>query len=271
VPVTYSMPDMRGPVYLALAMVTACAATPAETSVHATFVASDGARLAYTIDFPAGSGPFPAVVLVHGSGRVTRHDHAGLSAMFTAHGWAQGTYSGVGVANSDTLIPLLGRDAAAAFRALAQSGRVDRHRIGFAGGSQAGWIIPVALGAVPDARLAVILSGPTVSVGTEIYYSNLVENTTIGIAEANELLRSFTGPYGFDPFAFLARPMPETFWLYGSDDRSIPTQACIDVHNVIPSSTATVRVYPGLGHALSDDVWADIYTFLDRFTARGSR
>ena len=267
---------------LAFAAAAACGAAPSETSVHSTFVASDGARLAYTIDYPPGDGPFPAVVLVHGSGRVTRADHAGLSALFTSHGWATlnydkrgvgqsgGTYAGVGVANSDTLIPLLGRDAAAAFHALEQTARIDRARIGFAGGSQAGWIIPVALSAAPNAKLAVILSGPTVSVGAEIHYSDLLENTTLPVDDANDDLSSFNGPHGFDPFSYLTRALPQTLWLYGANDRSIPVRACVEVHNSIPSSAATVRVYPGLDHSLSGAVWQDVYAFLDHFTA-GSR
>src|SRR5689334_21257296 len=114
---------MTNRIIIASAAFIACTAAPAEPSIEGTFVASDGARIAYTIDFPTGKGPFPAVVLVHGSGRVTRGDLAALSARFTSHGWAAlrydkrgvgesgGTYSGVGVFNSDTLIPLLGRDA----------------------------------------------------------------------------------------------------------------------------------------------------------------
>jgi pimeloyl-ACP methyl ester carboxylesterase len=265
---------------LAIFVLVACSATSPDSG--GTLVASDGARLAYSIDYPSGSGPFPAVVLVHGSGRVTRADHVGLSARFTSHGWAvlrydkrgvgesQGTYSGVGVANSDTLIPLLGRDAAAAWKRLAESERIDISRVGFAGGSQAGWIIPVAISVTPNAAFGVMLSGPTVSVGSEIYFSSFAENTALPLDDAYEQLQSFSGPEGFDPGPYLATMTP-TLWLFGSEDRSIPTRVCVERLNATASPAATYKVFPGLDHALSGDVWNDVYGFLDRFTAPGSR
>lgn len=264
-----------------LIAVLACSATAPNESVTGTFRSQDGTTLAYTIDYPSGSGPFPAVVLVHGSGRVTIADHAGLSSRFTSHGWAvirydkrgvgqsQGTYSGVGVFNSDTLLPLLARDAAAAWNKLAQSPNIDRSRIGYAGGSQAGWIIPVAISYTPDARFGLMLSGPTVSVGTEIYYSALVENSSASLDDAYAQLPSFAGPHGFDPAPYLLTRVP-TLWLFGSEDRSIPTRTCVEILTALPSPrAATFKVFPGLGHSLSAGVWSDAYAFLGQFSARG--
>ncbi|MEO7360493.1 MAG: CocE/NonD family hydrolase, partial [Gemmatimonadaceae bacterium] len=105
--------------------------SPTAASTASGFVSSvDGTRLRYTINWPDGNGPFPAVVLVHGSGRVTRADQQFLSDQFTSRGWAvlnydkrgvgesDGVYAGVGPLNSDSLIPLLASDAAAALRLL---------------------------------------------------------------------------------------------------------------------------------------------------------
>src|SRR5829696_1121859 len=111
---------------MALAVQAACsrdlaaAPTLGVIALDSSLAADGGVRLAYTIDFPSGSGPFPAVVLVHGSGRVTRGDHAMLARRFTDHGWAalrydrrgvgesQGVYSGVGVTDSDSLLGAVG-------------------------------------------------------------------------------------------------------------------------------------------------------------------
>ena len=68
--------------------------------------------------------------------------------------------------------------------------------VGFAGASQAGWIIPLALAASPAANVGVILSGPTVSVGSEIYYSDLAEETTLPLADAYARFASFHGSSG---------------------------------------------------------------------------
>jgi len=247
-------------------------------SVDSSFVAPDGVRIAYAIDWPSGHGPFPAVVLVHGSGRVTRGDEIFLSRQFTSHGWAVlrydkrgvgesgGVYSGVGVANSVSMIGTLASDAAAALRTLVAFPQIDPTRVGFAGGSQAGWIIPGALVAEPLARLAVILVGPTVSVGTEIFYSNVVENSTEPLEAGYRALLNFSGPYGFDPLPLLRQVRVPVLWLYGAEDRSIPTRNCIMIHDHLRQTVAppfTVRVYERLGHALDTSIWRDVYAFLD--------
>jgi uncharacterized protein len=84
-------------------------------------------------------------------------------------------YAGVGTANSAAMFPLLAGDMTPAVEHLRTLPGIDGRRVGLAGASQAGWIIPVAVTLAPKAKLAVIFSGPTVSVGLEIYYSELAE------------------------------------------------------------------------------------------------
>src|SRR3954465_5806285 len=112
-----------------LAAALACAgggrhATPAPTPLPAFFQSGD-ARLAFSLDLPAGTAPFPAIVMGHGSGRVTRDQLTWASSRFTSLGFAvlrfdkrgvgqsTGQYSGVGVSNGDTMFPLLASDVAA--------------------------------------------------------------------------------------------------------------------------------------------------------------
>jgi hypothetical protein len=45
-------------------------------------------RLAYTLDLPQGSGPVPAIVAGHGSGRTRRQDLARFAAEWTRMGFA---------------------------------------------------------------------------------------------------------------------------------------------------------------------------------------
>jgi pimeloyl-ACP methyl ester carboxylesterase len=252
---------------------------PAATTVDSTFISADGVRLAYSLDIPAGTGPFPAVVLVHGSGQVDRQNMLAFAHRFTAHGWAVlrydkrgvggsgGTYSGVGVGNSESMIATLAADADAALRTLVTLPRIDIAHVGFAGTSQAGWIIPPALIREPRARLAVILVGPTVSVGEEIFYSDVVENTDRPIDDGYAALKTFTGNHGFDPRPIVRNVRVPVLWLYGADDRSIPTRRCITVHDELRQLASpppfTVINYPGLGHSLGAAIWTDVYKFLD--------
>jgi pimeloyl-ACP methyl ester carboxylesterase len=238
---------------------------------------SEGIDLAYALDLPPGPGPFPGAVLVHGSGPSSRNDLRFLSQLLVDRGIAVlrydkrgvgesgGVYSGVGIFNSAQMIPLLASDAAAGVEFLATRPEVDGTRVGLVGGSQAGWIIPVAASLAPRVAFAVILSGPTISVGREIAYSDLVEgNPTLPLDAAEDAVAAYQGPEGFDPRPILEQSTVPTLWLYGLVDRSIPTRACLAVHAELQAAHPfEVLTYPNLGHALSSGVWTDVYPWLD--------
>lgn len=233
--------------------------------------------LSYALDLPPGPGPFPGVVLVHGSGPSTKQEVEPLARRLVSRGVAAlrfdkrgvggsgGVYSGVGVANSPEMIPLLASDVAAAVELLAQQPDVDGARVGLLGASQAGWIIPVAATLSSPVRFAVILVGPTVSVGLEIHYSELVEGDGLPLEEAEQELAEFDGPHGFDPLPALQTVDVPMLWLYGLADRSIPTRSCLAVHDTIAAEHAfSVLVYDQLGHGLAASVWSDVYPWLDQ-------
>jgi hypothetical protein len=104
------------------ALLTACGSSSGPSAPGAANVIANGdVRLAYSLDLPAGSGPFPAIVAGHGSGRVTRQQMEGSAARWTAMGFAvlrfdkrgvgesTGVYSEVGAQASPRMIPLLAR------------------------------------------------------------------------------------------------------------------------------------------------------------------
>jgi dienelactone hydrolase len=245
------------------------------------FFLNGDVRLAYTLDLPQGqgAGPFPAVVVGHGSGRVTRQQMAWFSNQWTAQGFAalrfdkrgvgesSGTYAEVPTQTSGTLIPLLASDIAAAVRFLRGRSEIDARRIGLAGVSQAGWILPHAardLGGVP---FMVLLSGPVCSVGLENYYSALAEGTSRPLDEVYGLLPAFNGFQGYDPVPVLQAIDVPALWLLGEDDRSIPVRTSVANLSSLSASGRPYewRLYPGLGHNLSQSVWPDITAWAERF------
>jgi hypothetical protein len=113
--------------------------------------------------------------------------------------------------------------------------------VGLVGGSQAGWIIPVAASLSSRVSWAVILSGPTVSVGREIAYSDLVDVDHLSLEAAEDALQSYSGPEGFDPRPVLDRTSVPTLWLYGLLDESIPTRACLAVHAELQAKPSVRR------------------------------
>jgi dienelactone hydrolase len=235
-------------------------------------VETEGATLAGTLSVPtAGTPPFPAVVLVHGSGRTTRADQRyqrdawlGMGFAVLAYdkrgaGESTGDYDNVGVRTSPLRMPLLGRDAMAMLRALRHRSGIDEGRVGFYGISQAGWIIPSALGdAEPgEVAFAVINSGPAGSVGQEDAYSEATGDgfrprESLTIPEIDARVDAYAGPAGFDNLPALRRLRVPTLWLLGEDDESIPVRHAIrSLHHLIDDGAPiTLRTYPGARHGL---------------------
>jgi len=244
------------------------------------FFENNGARLAFTLDLPAGTGPFPAVVAGHGSGKVTRDQLRWLSSQFTQRGFAvlrfdkrgvgesTGTFVFVGTKDSPEVFPVLAGDVAAAVRFLRTRPEIDPRRVGLAGASQAGWILPEAARVLGEVAFLVLLSGPICTVGQEMYYSDLVENnTTRSLQEADALLPSFQGAPGYDPLPVLQALNTPALWLLGLDDRSIPIEYTLANLRRLKEAGRPFewRTYEGLGHSLSPVVWDDIGRWIDRF------
>ena len=196
------------------------------TSLTGFVDSTGGVRLSYRLDFPARRGKVPAVVIGHGSGEQTKASCRFLSTQFLARGYATfcydkrgvgestGEYSMIGPRNSVRMFGDLAEDMAAGVRFLRSQEAVDGQRVGLAGNSQAGWIIPVAATLVQPAFM-IILVGPTVSVGEEIFYSNIVEKTDAPLDLAYKQLPSFTGERGFDPRPVLESLNVPGLWLLG--------------------------------------------------------
>ncbi|HJR42335.1 MAG TPA: prolyl oligopeptidase family serine peptidase [Gemmatimonadaceae bacterium] len=238
---------------------------------------SGEADIAYALDVPRGRGRHPAVVLVHGSGRTTIEDQRVLAEQFMSRGFAVlrydkrgagssgGVYRGVGTSNSEEMFQLLASDAARAIDLLAAREGIDTTRLGLVGVSQAGWIIPVAASLAPAADFAILIVGPTVSVGMENYYSALVEENDAPLGGISEKLAAYTGPHGFDPLDHLRRMRQPALWLFGARDRSIPTAECVARLQTLIAEEAkpfSFRVYPLAGHDLGGIIWPDVDAWL---------
>ena len=275
---------------LMLASVTVCLACGASgqsdvsapttpSAPNAGTITNGSVTLAYEIDLPSGSPPFPAIVAGHGSGIVTRQDLRFFSQQWTSRGFAvlrfdkrgtgqsTGTYSGMSVTNSEALVATLASDIAAAVRLLRTRPEIDSRQIGLSGGSQAGWILPAAARMLGDVPFMVLLAGPVCSVGEEIFYSDLAENTTRPLDDVYPAMAEFKGPHGFDPSPVLQDINTATFWVLGLDDRSIPVRTSVERLTAFAAGGRPFqwRTYPGLGHSLWPAVWSDIDEWVRRF------
>jgi dienelactone hydrolase len=225
--------------------------------------------LAGTLLTPAGAGPFPAVVLVHGSGPSLRDEGQAFSNFLALHGIAslsmdkrgEGQSGGqyLGEFSSEKAIAGYAADAVAAGRFLATLKNIDPHRIGLFGGSQAGWVIPRA--AVTGGSLfsfAVILSGPAVTEGESDYYETLCfaggqpPNMTPDQIDAAVEKQ---GPSGVDPRSDLLHLHIPMLWIYGALDQNQPTRLDIPVLEHLKAETGadfSWIVFPHANHGLVD-------------------
>ena len=128
------------------------------------FVNGDVA-LAGTLVLPSGPGPHPAVVFVHGDGADTRDGYRFLAERFAKRGVAALIYDkrGAGASSGDwqsSRFTDLAADALAAVDLLVRRGDIDSRRIGLWGGSQGGWIAPLAASRSRHVHFLIVTSGP---------------------------------------------------------------------------------------------------------------
>lgn len=230
----------------------------------------DGTKIAGSLYLPAGDGPFPAIVCVHGSGPATRTGVGSWPLYYADLGFAVLAVDkrGTGKSGGKYELPDGGgrdnfphmrrrsRDVAAAVQALATRENILGDQIGLSGGSQAGWVIPMTIGQV-DVAFAIILSGGATPLSVEGRYSRLATEDLSGSALPTvdaviEELRSYR-PVDIGIGDELSRIDYPCLWLYGYKDRSNPSQICEDLINEIGlkhNRDFTVQAFPNGNHGL---------------------
>ena len=222
--------------------------------------------LSGTLTIPPGGGPHPAVAWVHGSGQTTRAYLPDLQALLLRSGVAVLAYDKRGIGQSggdypgesptDFAIDALAQDAAAAVRFLASRPEIDPARVGFAGHSQAGWIIPLAASLEPAARFAVVFSGPAVTADENDTYQHLTGQgetpPTLSPQEVDAQVLE-QGPGGVDPIPWIRALRIPVLWLYGGLDQHIPPRLSAQRLAPIaaePGRDFTIETFAHANHAL---------------------
>ncbi len=141
----------------------------------------DQIKLKGTLTIPQGKGPFPAVVLVSGSGPQNRNsavfDHQPflvLSDFLTRHGIAVLRYDDRGTGESEGVFKIatsidFANDANAAFNFLSQQNGIDKNKVGIAGHSEGGMIAPMVATQNKKVSFVVMIAGPALPIDSLMY------------------------------------------------------------------------------------------------------
>ena len=144
--------------------------------------ADDSTRFAATLTLPPGDGPFPAAVLITGSGAQNRDETVMghrpflvIADHLTRHGIAvlRADDRGVGGSSGNIMAATIADnvgDAMAAVRLLRAHPKIDSTRVGFIGHSEGGWVGPLAASRSNAVAFVVMLAGPAVS-GEDILHA----------------------------------------------------------------------------------------------------
>lgn len=153
---------------------------------------------------------------------------------------------------------LLSLDASAAANTLSENLQNKRIPIGLIGGSQAGWIIPLAAQKNKKIQFMTIFSGPLITPKQQLrfqFYTNGNSNFWDTHTEEDARKHTMTDPdkYEFtdiDPSETLAQLSIPGLWIFGGKDIQVPVNLCIEHLNSLNSKNHLYeyKLYPTLGH-----------------------
>jgi len=218
--------------------------------------------------------PIAALVLVHGSGKevrmrefselMARNGIAVLSYDKRGVGESEGTYVGpeVGTNNVDSAnLNLLAEDVSAAVNYFKRYLKNNKIKIGLAGFSQAGWIIPIAASKNQTVAFMVNFSGAVVSTLEQLRFQFYTEGNsnfwnTHSEDDAREHTLNDADRYQFvgtDPVEALSKVKVPGLWLFGAKDVQVPVHLSIEHLNGLKAQGKDFDyiLFPSLGHNLT--------------------
>jgi hypothetical protein len=189
-------------------------------------VTNGSVRIAGTLTIPAGTGPRPAVLIIHGSGPTDRN-WGPYADFFLSRGFAVAAWDkrGVGQSGGDwksSSFEDLAGDALAVFARVRQDRRIDSSRVGLWGISQAGWIEPLVARAAAVA-FVIVHAGPGVTVAEQGIQNQAYELRAAGATEDevaemvayheldDEVTRTGTG---WDSLQAVHRRLADRSWIW---------------------------------------------------------
>lgn len=254
-----------------------------------------GLDLAGLLFVPEGEGPFPAAVVIHGSGVSSRNNpwYLTLTAYLQDHGIIVllPDKRGSGISEGDwrrSSLEDLATDTSAAVKYMMSQDRIDVSHIGVIGMSQGGQIAPVVAAGLTKVDFVVNVVGSSLPLYEVLIYEETNNLREFGLlpGAANMIaypstfiLREFTQKEfwdavgNFDPLPYWRQVAIPALVLYGSEDTNVPASASKERLESLNMPNIEVLIFEGSGHALEDppglggsffreDALAEIVTFI---------
>lgn len=252
---------------------------------------------------PQGEGPFPAVVVIHGSGTSFRENrwYLTLTEYLQSRGVIVLLPDKRGSAKSggdwrNASFEDLATDTLAAVRYLVQTDSADVRDIGIVGMSQGGWIAPLVADRSQDVDFVVSFVGAAVTPTEQLLFeenhnlrqvgflpgiSNLIAlMSTTYIRKVGQ--KPFWDAVGdFDPLPYWKRLDIDALALFGRADTNVPSEDSAARLAALGNPRIRVRMYEDSGHALESpaghgdsiirqDALEDILSFISEVSASRS-
>lgn len=231
-------------------------------------------NLAGMLFIPEGEGPFPAVVMIHGSGTSRRENiwYVTVAAHLQKNGVVVLLPDKRGSVNSEgnwrtSSFEDLATDTVAAMQYLQTQAFAPISEVGIIGFSQGGWIAPIVASQTNDVSFLVNIVGTSVTTYEQLMYeenynlreigflpgiSNLISYPSIFVLR-NISQKDFWGAVGnYDPLPYWQNVSVPVLVLYGDEDTNVPSLESKTRFESLNQENITVKMYAGSGHALQD-------------------
>jgi dienelactone hydrolase len=258
------------------------------TAVDVTIPTPMGHTLAGTLTIPKGSGPFPAIVTITGSGGQDRDEEIAMVKGYRPFRQIADTLARAGIAvlrmddrgiggSGGNVMTASSADFADDIRAglewLRKRSDIDSRRLGLVGHSEGGLIAPMVAADDPSLAAIVLLAGPS-QTGREILtFQNryAIERSPAIRPEARDsalhaALRSLdsiasSSPWikfflDYDPLATARRVKTPTLILHGATDQQVTQEQAEALGKAMRAGgnqDVTVRVFPEANHLFIQD------------------
>lgn len=231
-------------------------------------------NLAGMLFIPEGEGPFPAVVIIHGSRESyrDRNWYLTLSSYMQKNGVAvllpdkRGCEKSEGNWQTSSLEDLA-TDTLAAVDFMKSQEIVEVSRIGIIGMSQGGIIAPIAASQSADLDFVVNMTGSSVTMHEQLLYEFNYEARETGFLPGISNLLSYANTFiyeeitgkewydvvgNFDPLPYWQKVNIPALILHGSEDHNVPSAESKARFEALGKNNIRVIMYAGSGHGLED-------------------